>query len=121
VAFRASKGRGLVHIHRFDLGAASEEHKELNGHSGSVNHLAFARTDKLVVVSGGDDGAVCVWDAQSGAQLHSFSGGPPAPPRCRSSCHPMWYGAASTTPASATPPSRHQPITRRASPHPTPA
>jgi WD40 repeat protein len=51
----------------------SDERALLRGHEGPVNYLAFYRY-KDKIISGSDDKTVKVWDAASGACLHTLRG-----------------------------------------------
>ena len=49
--------------------------KELAGHKGKVNSLTTSSTDSKVIVSGGDDGTVRIWQAVDGKLIRQLSHG----------------------------------------------
>lgn len=67
-----SSGRGFLAVYQLQpAGFASYgRHAEVDAHHGAVRDLAFVRMqEELLLVSCGDDGEVCVWDARKGTQV----------------------------------------------------
>jgi WD40 repeat protein len=55
----------------WDLGAPNEKPVELTGHKWSVQELVFSPVDDSVLISGGDDGLVKVWNVGEGCETQS--------------------------------------------------
>mmetsp|Transcript_11414 Transcript_11414/g.32382 ORF Transcript_11414/g.32382 Transcript_11414/m.32382 type:complete len:852 (-) Transcript_11414:806-3361(-) len=82
VAYAACKDIGVIHLYPFEgPGSALRTRTEVEAHSGGVNAMAVTTVGagggdsqrKLVVVTGGDDGIVRVWDAK-GNLVHQTNG-----------------------------------------------
>ncbi|CAL0330486.1 unnamed protein product [Lupinus luteus] len=65
----------IVHIYSYHGGDDLRNHLEIEAHTGSVNDLAFSYPNKqLCVVTCGEDRAIKVWDAVTGAKQYTFEG-----------------------------------------------
>jgi hypothetical protein len=70
VGYAASGGRGLVLVYAQAPGGGFSQRSslELDAHEGNVRDLVMVAVgEQLLLVTCGDDGDVCVWDARSGA------------------------------------------------------
>ncbi|KAK8602143.1 hypothetical protein V6N13_058201 [Hibiscus sabdariffa] len=73
--FGVAYSKHIVHIYSYHGGDDLRNRLEIEAHVGSVNDLAFSYPNKqLCVVTCGEDSAIKVWDAVSGAKLHTFEG-----------------------------------------------
>jgi WD40 repeat protein len=55
-------------LHLF-AGSTGDEHRDLPGHEGGTNCLAFAPGDRALLATGGQDGAVKLWDSAAAQHL----------------------------------------------------
>ncbi|KAE8657881.1 Protein TOPLESS [Hibiscus syriacus] len=73
--FGVAYSKHIVHIYSYHGGDDLRNRLEIEAHVGSVNDLAFSYPNKqLCVVTCGDDRFIKVWDAVSGAKMHTFEG-----------------------------------------------
>ncbi|KAL6974158.1 Topless-related protein 4, variant 3 [Sarracenia purpurea var. burkii] len=73
--FGVAYTKHIVHIYSYHGGADVRNHLEIEAHSGSVNDLAFSYPNKqLSIVTCGEDRAIKVWDAVTGAKQYTFEG-----------------------------------------------
>jgi WD40 repeat protein len=67
---RIAAAQGKI-ITVWDLGATNEKPVELTGHKDKVQALVFSPVDNSVLVSGGEDGLVKVWNVGEGCETQS--------------------------------------------------
>ncbi|XP_077237920.1 topless-related protein 1-like [Tasmannia lanceolata] len=73
--FGVAYSKHIVHIYSFHGGDDVRQHLEIDAHIGGVNDLAFSHPNKqLCIITCGDDQAIKVWDAASGAKQYTFEG-----------------------------------------------
>ncbi|KAK8595678.1 hypothetical protein V6N12_064192 [Hibiscus sabdariffa] len=73
--FGVAYSKNIVHIYSYHGGDDLRNRLEIEAHVGSVNDLAFSYPNKqLCVVTCGEDKIIKVWDAATGAKLHTFEG-----------------------------------------------
>ncbi|KAL4285195.1 hypothetical protein GQ457_16G004370 [Hibiscus cannabinus] len=73
--FGVAYSKNIVHIYSYHGGDDLRNRLEIEAHVGSVNDLAFSYPNKqLCVVTCGEDRVIKVWDAATGAKLHTFEG-----------------------------------------------
>jgi WD40 repeat protein len=67
-------GDGVARIYDLDAGGGTPIQRLPGGHSGNINCVAFGPQGKWCA-TGGDDKAICLWDAATGNLLQRFAGG----------------------------------------------
>jgi WD40 repeat protein len=67
-------GDGVSRIYDLDAGGGTPIQKLSGGHSGNINCVAFGPQGKWCA-TGGDDKAICLWDAATGNLIQRFAGG----------------------------------------------
>ncbi|WRX32540.1 WD40 repeat - like 10 [Theobroma cacao] len=73
--FGVAYSKHIVQLYSY-LGDTDVQQKlEIDAHVGGVNDLAFSTPQKqLMVITGGDDKIIKVWDAITGVQMHNLEG-----------------------------------------------
>lgn len=73
--FGVAYSKHIVQLYSYHGGADVQQKLEIDAHVGGVNDLAFSKPNKqLVVITGGDDKIIKVWDVITGVQLHNLEG-----------------------------------------------
>lgn len=73
--FGVAFSRHIVQIYSYHGNDDARQHLEIDAHVGGVNDLAFSNPNKqLCVITCGDDKAIKVWDASTGAKQYTFEG-----------------------------------------------
>ncbi|KAM7268625.1 hypothetical protein ACFE04_010791 [Oxalis oulophora] len=73
--FGVAYSKHIVQLYSYNGSDGLRNHLEIEAHTGSVNDLAFSYPNKqLCVVTCGDDRAIKVWDAVTGARHYTFEG-----------------------------------------------
>ncbi|XP_077237998.1 protein TPR3-like isoform X2 [Tasmannia lanceolata] len=73
--FGVAYSRHIVQIYYYNGRDDIRQHLEIEAHVGGVNDLAFSHPIKqLCVITCGDDKAIKVWDAATGAKQYTFEG-----------------------------------------------
>ncbi|KAI9083185.1 hypothetical protein K1719_034918 [Acacia pycnantha] len=73
--FGVAYSKHIVHLYSYHGADDLRNHLEIEAHVGSVNDLAFSYPNKqLCVVTCGEDRAIKVWDAVTGATQYTFEG-----------------------------------------------
>ncbi|XP_031373789.1 topless-related protein 1-like isoform X2 [Punica granatum] len=73
--FGAAYSKNLVQLYSYLSDGDVKQHLEIDAHDGAVTDLAFSEPEQqLLVITGGVDKIVKVWDAMTGAKKFSFEG-----------------------------------------------
>ncbi|OMO90760.1 hypothetical protein COLO4_18896 [Corchorus olitorius] len=73
--FGVAYSKHIVQLYSFDVGIKIQQIVEIDAHVGGVNDLVFSRPRKqLLIITGGDDKLVKVWDVITGVQMHNLEG-----------------------------------------------
>ncbi|CAA3030297.1 topless-related 4 isoform X1 [Olea europaea subsp. europaea] len=73
--FGVAYSKHIVHLFSYNGADDLRNHLEIDAHVGSVNDVAFSHPNKqLCVITCGEDKAIKVWDAATGARQYTFEG-----------------------------------------------
>ncbi|KAL2513463.1 putative topless-related protein 4-like [Forsythia ovata] len=73
--FGVAYSKHIVHIYAYHGGDDLRNHLEIDAHGGNVSNLAFSNPNKqLCIITCGEDKAIKVWDAATGAKQYTFEG-----------------------------------------------
>ncbi|GAA0148029.1 hypothetical protein LIER_07579 [Lithospermum erythrorhizon] len=73
--FGVAYSKHIIHIYSYSGGDDVRNHLEIDAHTGYVSDLAFSRPNKqLCIITCGEDKAIKVFDASTGAKQHTFEG-----------------------------------------------
>ncbi|XVF35631.1 hypothetical protein REPUB_Repub18cG0162800 [Reevesia pubescens] len=73
--FGVAYSKHIVQLYSYHGGTDVQQKLEIDAHVGGVNDLAFSTPNKqLVVITGGDDKIIKVWDVITGVQMHNLEG-----------------------------------------------
>ncbi|XP_022732514.1 protein TPR3-like isoform X2 [Durio zibethinus] len=73
--FGVAYSKHIVQLYSYHGGTNVQQKLEIDAHVGGVNDLAFSMPNKqLVVITGGDDKIIKVWDVITGVQMHNLEG-----------------------------------------------
>ncbi|KAL2534036.1 Topless-related protein 4 [Abeliophyllum distichum] len=73
--FGVAYSKHIVHLYAYNSADDLRNHLEIDAHVGSVNDVAFSHPNKqLSVLTCGEDKAIKVWDAATGARQYTFEG-----------------------------------------------
>ncbi|KAL2463066.1 Topless-related protein 4 [Forsythia ovata] len=73
--FGVAYSKHIVHIYAYHGGDDLRNHLEIDAHAGNVSDLAFSNPNKqLCIITCGEDKAIKVWDAATGAKQYTFEG-----------------------------------------------
>lgn len=72
----AAFSKHIVHLYSYTGRGELRQHLEIDAHIGGVNDIAFSHPNnkQLCVITCGDDKAIKVWDAVTGAKQYTFEG-----------------------------------------------
>ncbi|KAK8602586.1 hypothetical protein V6N12_052392 [Hibiscus sabdariffa] len=73
--FGVAYSKHIVQLYSYHDGSDVQQKLEIDAHVGGVNDLAFSTPSKQhVVITGGDDKLIKVWNVITGVQMHTFEG-----------------------------------------------
>ncbi|XP_022729897.1 topless-related protein 1-like [Durio zibethinus] len=73
--FGVAYSKHMVQLYTYFGGNDIRQHLEIDSHIGAVNDLAFCNpSNKLSVITCGDDKTIKVWDVATGIKLYAFEG-----------------------------------------------
>ncbi|GMJ07733.1 TOPLESS-related 1 [Hibiscus trionum] len=73
--FGVAFSKHIVQLYSYHDDTDVQQKLEIDAHVGGVNDLAFSAPSKQhVVITGGDDKLIKVWDVITGVQMHNFEG-----------------------------------------------
>ncbi|XP_039044303.1 topless-related protein 1-like [Hibiscus syriacus] len=73
--FGVAYSKHIVQLYSYHGGTDVQQKLEIDAHVGGVNDLAFATPSKQhLVITGGDDKLIKVWDVITGEQMHNLEG-----------------------------------------------
>ncbi|XVE53578.1 hypothetical protein DITRI_Ditri03aG0014000 [Diplodiscus trichospermus] len=73
--FGVAFSKHIVQLYSYHGATDVQRKLEIDAHLGGVNDLAFSTPNKqLVVITGGDDKIIKVWDVITGVQMHNLEG-----------------------------------------------
>ncbi|XWS17843.1 hypothetical protein CRYUN_Cryun33cG0103100 [Craigia yunnanensis] len=73
--FGVGYSKHIVQLYSYHGGTDVQQKLEIDAHVGGVNDLAFSTpNEQLLVITGGDDKIIKVWDVITGVQMHNLEG-----------------------------------------------
>ncbi|XVF89354.1 hypothetical protein PTKIN_Ptkin19aG0123600 [Pterospermum kingtungense] len=73
--FGVAYSKHIVQLYSYHGGTDIQQKLEIDAHVGGVNDIAFSTPNKqLLVITGGDDMIIKVWDVMTGVHMHNLEG-----------------------------------------------